>query len=131
VIEEQDASNEELKSANEEILSSNEELQSTNEELETAKEELQSVNEELTTINEQLQNRNAELTRLNDDVNNLLANANVPMVALSTDLRIRRFTPAAAKLLNVLSTDVGRPIGVEVERDGSMLALRVTPAELA
>jgi S1-C subfamily serine protease len=25
---------------------------------------------------------------------------------------------------------VGRPIGVEVERDGSMLALRVTPAEL-
>jgi S1-C subfamily serine protease len=26
---------------------------------------------------------------------------------------------------------VGRPIGVEVERDGSMLALRVTPAELA
>ena len=111
VIEEQDASNEELKSANEEILSSNEELQSTNEELETAKEELQSVNEELTTINEQLQNRNAELSRLNDDVNNLLANANVPMVAVSTDLRIRRFTPAAAKLLSVLATDVGRPIG--------------------
>ena len=26
---------------------------------------------------------------------------------------------------------VGRPIGVELERDGSMLALRVTPAELA
>jgi two-component system CheB/CheR fusion protein len=111
VIEEQDASNEELKSANEEILSSNEELQSTNEELETAKEELQSVNEELTTINEQLQNRNAELARLNDDVNNLLANANVPMVAVSADLRIRRFTPAAAKLLNVLPTDVGRPFG--------------------
>jgi two-component system CheB/CheR fusion protein len=111
VIEEQDASNEELKSANEEILSSNEELQSTNEELETAKEELQSVNEELTTINEQLQNRNAELSRLNDDVNNLLANANVPMVAVSADLRIRRFTTAAARLLNVLPTDVGRPIG--------------------
>ncbi len=111
VIEEQDASNEELKSANEEILSSNEELQSTNEELETAKEELQSVNEELTTINDQLQNRNAELSHLNDDVNNLLTNANVPMVAVSADLRIRRFTPAAAKLLNVLPTDVGRPIG--------------------
>jgi two-component system, chemotaxis family, CheB/CheR fusion protein len=111
VIEEQDASNEELKSANEEILSSNEELQSTNEELETAKEELQSVNEELTTINELLQNRNAELARLNDEINNLLGSANVPMVAVSADLRIRRFTPAAAKLLNVLASDVGRPIG--------------------
>src|SRR6266542_1992385 len=110
-IEDQDASNEELKSANEEILSANEELQSTNEELETAKEELQSVNEELTTINEQLQNRNTELSRLNDDINNLLASANVPMVAVSTDLRIRRYTPSAAKIFNVLPSDVGRPIG--------------------
>ncbi|TMG85535.1 MAG: PAS domain S-box protein, partial [Betaproteobacteria bacterium] len=111
VIEEQDASNEELKSANEEILSSNEELQSTNEELETAKEELQSVNEELTTINEQLQIRNTELSRLNDDINNLLASANVAMVAVSADLRIRRYTPSAAKIFNVLPNDVGRPIG--------------------
>jgi two-component system CheB/CheR fusion protein len=110
VIEQQDAANEELKSANEEILSSNEELQSTNEELETAKEELQSVNEELTTINEQLHNRNLELSRLNDDITNLLASANVPMVALGVDLRIRRFTPAAGKLLNLLPSDVGRPL---------------------
>jgi two-component system, chemotaxis family, CheB/CheR fusion protein len=110
VIEQQDAGNEELKSANEEILSSNEELQSTNEELETAKEELQSVNEELTTINEQLRVRNAELSRLNDDISNLLGSANVPMVALGIDLRIRRFTPAAAKLMNLLPSDVGRPI---------------------
>src|SRR5262249_36946632 len=111
VIEQQDASNEELKSANEEILSANEELQSANEELETAKEELQSVNEELTTVNEQLQNRNLELSRLNDDVSNLLGSANVPMVAVGVDLRIRRFTPSAGKLLNLLPSDVGRPIG--------------------
>lgn len=110
VIEQQDAANEELKSANEEILSSNEELQSTNEELETAKEELQSVNEELTTVNEQLQNRNQELTRLNDDFANLLGSANVPMLALTADMRIRRFTPAAARFLNLLPGDVGRPI---------------------
>lgn len=103
VIEQQDAANEELRSANEEILSSNEELQSANEELESAK-------EELTTTNEQLQKRNAELGRLNDDITNLLAAANVPMVSLGVDLRIRRFTPAAGKLLNLLPTDVGRPI---------------------
>ena len=42
VIQDYEASNEELRAANEEVLSSNEELQSSNEELETAKEELQS-----------------------------------------------------------------------------------------
>ncbi len=111
VIEQQDAVNEELKSANEEILSSNEELRSTNEELETAKEELQSVNEELVTVNEQLLNRNLELTRLSDDMTNLLGSANVPMVAVGVDLRIRWFTPAAGKVLSLLPGDVGRPIG--------------------
>src|SRR5271165_7289784 len=95
----------------EEILCSNEELQSTNEELETAKEELQSVNEELVTVNEQLMSRNLELTRVSDDMTNLLGSANVPMVAVGIDLRIRKFTPAAGKVLNLLPGDVGRPIG--------------------
>ena len=111
VIEQKDTVNEELKSANEEILSSNEELRSTNEELETAKEELQSVNEELVTVNEQLISRNVELTRVSDDMTNLLGSANVPMVAVGVDLRIRKFTPAAGKVLNLLPADVGRPIG--------------------
>jgi len=111
VIEEQDAANEELKSANEEILSTNEELQSTNEELETAKEELQSLNEELTTVNEQLHTRNAELSRLHNDLGNLIASAALPMIAVGVDLRIRRVTPAAVKLFDVLPTDTGRHIG--------------------
>jgi two-component system, chemotaxis family, CheB/CheR fusion protein len=111
IIQEQEAVNEELKSANEEALSSNEELQSTNEELETAKEELQSTNEELVTVNEQLQNRNSELGQLNDDLTNLLSSVNIPILMLSGDWRIRRFTPQAEKLLNLLPGDVGRPIG--------------------
>ena len=111
IIEQQDAVNEELKSASEEILSGNEELQSTNEELETAKEELQSTNEELTTLNEQLQHRNQELSRLGDALTNLQASANAAMVELGIDLCIRRFTPAAGKLLNLLPGDVGRAIG--------------------
>ncbi len=111
VIEEQDTTNEELKSANEEILSSNEELQSTNEELETAKEELQSTNEELTTLNEELQNRNTELSVAHNDMLNLLASVNIPILILGNDLRIRRFTPQAERLLNLIPTDVGRPIG--------------------
>ena len=111
IIEEQETTNEELKSANEEVLSANEELQSTNEELETAKEELQSTNEELTTLNEELQNRNSELSNANNDLLNLLASVNLPVVMLGNDLRIRRATPAAEKLLNLIPTDTGRPIG--------------------
>ena len=111
VQEEQEAANEELQSANEEVLSSNEELQSLNEEMETAKEELQSNNEELTTLNEELQNRNRELQRLNDDLDNLIASVTLPLVMLGPDLVVRRFTPAAATLLVLDPSDVGRPLG--------------------
>jgi len=110
IIEEQRTTNEELRSANEEIESSNEELQSINDELETAKEELQSTNEELTTVNEELQNRNDELTQLNNDLNNLLRSVNIPIVMLGNDLRVRRFTPRAEKVMNLIATDMGRPI---------------------
>src|SRR5207245_10553916 len=110
-IQEREAANEELQAANEELQSSNEELQSTNEELETAKEELQSVNEELTTVNEELQHRNTELSQLNNDLNNLFAGVTVPIVMLGSDGRIRRFTPMAAKVLNLIPADLARPIG--------------------
>jgi two-component system CheB/CheR fusion protein len=109
IIDEQEATNEELSSANEEIMSSNEELQSTNEELETAKEELQSTNEELTTLNDELESRNAEMERVNNDLQNLMANVNIPVVMVGQDMRIRRYTAVAEKLLNLISTDVGRP----------------------
>jgi len=110
IIEEQEASREELTSANEEILSSNEELQSTNEELETAKEELQSTNEELTTVNDELQTRNAELSGANNDLTNVLASVNIPMILVDPKLTIRRFTPLAERILNVIPGDAGRPL---------------------
>jgi len=101
---------EELRSSNEEAQSSNEELQSANEELQTTKEELQSSNEELTTLNAEMQSRNLELGQLNNDLLNLLSSLNVPIVMLDLDLRIRRFTPVSEKVLNLIGTDVGRPI---------------------
>lgn len=110
VIEEQESTNEELKSANEEILSANEELQSTNEELQTAKEEAQSANEELATVNDELRHRNAELARVNDDLVNLLSGVSIPIVMVSRDLRIRRYTPLAEKAFNLIPSDIGRPI---------------------
>jgi two-component system CheB/CheR fusion protein len=110
IIQDLEAANEELQSANEEILSSNEELQSTNEELDTAKEELQSTNEELNTVNEELHGRNEELSQANSDLINLLGSVHIAVVMVSRELRIRRFTPMAEKILNLIPTDVGRPI---------------------
>ncbi len=109
IVEEQDASNEEIRSANEEIMSSNEELQSTNEELETAKEELQSSNEELVTVNEELQHRNTEVAAVNNDLVNLVNTISFAIVMLAMDGTIRRFTAAAARLFNLIPSDVGRP----------------------
>ncbi|MCX5891976.1 MAG: PAS domain-containing protein, partial [Deltaproteobacteria bacterium] len=111
VIEEQETAVEELKSANEELMSANEELQTVNEEMETSKEELQSANEELATINEELDNRNQELFQANDDLNNLLTAVPIAIVILGSDLRIRRFNPAAQEMLNLIPADLGRPIG--------------------
>jgi two-component system CheB/CheR fusion protein len=109
--EEMQTSNEELKSSNEEMQSVNEELQSTNEELETSKEELQSINEELGTVNSELQTKVSELYRANNDMNNLLAGTGVGTVFVDHLLCIRRFTPTATQLINLIQTDVGRPVG--------------------
>lgn len=101
-IEELETSNEELQATNEELVSANEELQSTNE-------ELQSLNEELYTVNSELQLKVAEVSRANADMANLLAGANVATVFLEQSLNVRRFTPAAGELLNLLERDLGRP----------------------
>ncbi len=109
-IEELETSNEELKSANEELQSTNEELQSTNEELETSREELQSVNEELLTVNTEHQAKIEELSTANDDIKNLLNNTNVAILMLDNNLYIRRYTSAMNKILNIIKSDVGRPL---------------------
>ena len=111
IVEEHGFAVGELQVANEEVQSTNEELQSTNEELGTAKEELQSANEELATLNDELRSRNVDLGALNDDLTNLLTSMHVPAVIVGTDLRIRRFTAGAERLMNIGPADVGRRIG--------------------
>jgi two-component system CheB/CheR fusion protein len=127
LIEEHDQAGDELGAANEELVSGNEELQSMNEELETAKEELQSANEELTTVNDELQIRNSELSQVNGDLMNLLSAVDIPILILDREQRIRRFTPKARGILNVLPSDVGRPLGdlklnIDVSNLGEQIA---------
>ena len=109
-IEQLESVNEEMKAANEEATSMNEELQSTNEELETSKEELQSFNEELHSVNSQLQHKINELDETSNDLANLLSGTEIATVFLDTELRIKWFSPAMKPLLDLVTSDIGRPI---------------------
>jgi two-component system CheB/CheR fusion protein len=103
VIEEVESANEELQTSNEEIISSNEELQSTNE-------ELQSLNEELHTVNAEHQMKIKELIELNDDLNNYFNNTDIGQILIDRNLLIRKYSPAATRQINVIESDIGRPI---------------------
>ena len=103
-------SQEEIKSASEELQSTNEELQSANEELTTSKEELQSLNEELMSVNAELQTKIDELTLTHDDMKNLLNSTDIATLFLDGDLNVRRFTPQATSIIQLIKSDVGRPI---------------------
>ena len=122
-IEELESSNEELRISHEEAMSTNEELQSANEELKSSKEELQSLNEELTTVNSQLPEKVDELDRANSDISNLMVSADIATLFLDEQLCRQRFTPPAAKLLNLRDADVGRPFHdfSPTLHDGSLL----------
>ncbi len=99
-----------LETANEELQSSNEELLSANEELQSSNEELQSLNEELHTLNTEHQLKIKELIELNDDLNNYFSSTDIGQVFVDADMRIRKFNPAAVKMINLIETDIGRPI---------------------
>lgn len=109
-VEQYEASAEELKASNEELQAMNEELRSATEELETSREELQSINEELTTVNQQLKSKVEEVSHTNSDLQNLMASTNIATVFLDRELRIKRYTPAAVTLFNMIATDIGRPL---------------------
>jgi PAS domain S-box-containing protein len=61
-------------------------------------------------VNEEMANRHAELNRLNSDLVNIQISADLAIVLLGRDLTIRRFSVHAEKQLNLLASDMGRPL---------------------
>jgi two-component system, chemotaxis family, CheB/CheR fusion protein len=110
VIERAESSNEELMSSNEELQAVNEELRSATEELETSREELQSINEELSTVNSQLALQVEDSGRVNDDLRNLINASDIATVFVDREMRVKRFTPRATGLFNLIDEDVGRSL---------------------
>ncbi|WP_347160086.1 chemotaxis protein CheB [Pontibacter chitinilyticus] len=99
-----------LSTSNEELQSSNEELMSSNEELQSSNEEMQSLNEELHTVNTEHQLKIKELQELNEDLDNYIRSSNIGQLFVDHHLVIRKFTPAVNGLINIINSDVGRPI---------------------
>ena len=67
-------------------------------------------------MNAQLQHKVDELERANNDLDNLLVNTNVVTVFLDTSFNVRRFTPSATRLFNLIPSDVGRPLAHITEK---------------
>src|SRR5882762_8189689 len=58
----------------------------------------------------QLQHKNQELENLADDQNNLLAGTEVATIFLDMEHHIKWFSPASRELLDLVPSDIGRPL---------------------
>lgn len=70
---------------------------------------LKRFNEELATVNDELRSRNSEILQINNDLTTLFSGIDLAIVLVGGDLTLRRFTPAAQRLLGLIPADVGRP----------------------
>ena len=95
------------------------------------------MNEELTTVNNQLKEKLDELAQSNNDLDNLMTSTDIATLFLDTELTIGRFTPATRRLLNLISSDVGRPLcdirqkfsGGDLQADAQRVLDQLTPLE--
>jgi len=84
-----------------------------------------------------LQTKLTELEGANNDLKNLLDSSDVATICLDRGLAIKWFTPATRAVLNIIATDLGRPIGdlastlagESLVRDARAVLERLVPIE--
>ena len=67
------------------------------------------MNEELYTVNNEHQLKIEELIQLNDDLDNFMLSTQIATIFLSSDIKVRKYTPAATRYFNLLPLDLERP----------------------
>jgi len=88
----------------------NDELQASIDDLEATNRRLAAMNAELIAVRQEHERQIAELNALNLDVENLFRAADLAVVVLDKELRLRRYTPAAGRFFRLARTDVGQSI---------------------
>lgn len=67
-------------------------------------------NRELKIANHALQQKLDEISQANNDLLNLMASTEIGTIFVDRDLRIKRYTPSAAAIFNLLPTDINCPL---------------------
>jgi hypothetical protein len=110
VIQDYESAIEELRATREEVHATNEELQAAAQELSDEREHLRRSLAEFGSKNESLLRRLKESSETSEELACLLDTLDIPVLQLGADLTVRHFTAAAARLWNLVSTDLGRPV---------------------
>jgi signal transduction histidine kinase len=111
MAEEHSIAQEEMAAINEELRGANQELQLALTELEGSKRDLQASNRELALVNLAHHTRISELNRTTSDLQNFLGALDIATIFLDRNLCVRRFTPRADSIFNLVPGDLGRPLG--------------------
>jgi signal transduction histidine kinase/chemotaxis methyl-accepting protein methylase len=101
----------EIEARKAELHATTQALRTIQDELQRAREEKSAAEEEISAVSREMAERDREAGRLADDLTNVLTSVSLPIVLVGRNGCIRRFTPAAANVLNLIAADIGRPIG--------------------
>ncbi len=77
---------------------------------ETSRNERLSLSEDFRLVNRELADRMDELARANSDLQNVLESTRIAIIILDGSLLLQSFTPAAADVIHVQDSDLGRPL---------------------
>ena len=79
------------------------------------------------TVNTELQGKIEELASSNHDMKNLFDNIKIPTLFLDNHLLVKRFTAETKKVINLIPSDIGRPLSDIVSNLDEMNLVEACP----